>query len=129
MLLQYDLNVYGDVNVGGVNVITTSTTDSRYNVFVDGSVAALQVIFTDTQLSETNFIVLNTTSDTSTVGEDSMSLSFNKYQVQDDLVYDMLTVTSGTGVNNEHDTNVTGEMCSDHSSQPKPSLQSELLAC
>jgi hypothetical protein len=107
---QYDLNVYGDLNVGGVNIITTSTTDSRFNVYVDGSVAALQVIFTDTELSETEYILLNATWDKETYGEESLSVSFNKYELNsagDDVSYDLLTVTAGVGVNNELDTNVT----------------------
>lgn len=107
---QYDLNVYGDLNVGGVNIITTSTTDSRFNVYVDGSVAALQVIFTDTELSETEYILLNATWDKETYGEESLSVSFNKYELNsggDDVSYDLMTVTAGVGVNNELDTNVT----------------------
>jgi hypothetical protein len=107
---KYDLNVYGDTNVGGVNVITTSTTDSRYNVFVDGSLAALQLIFTDTRLSESEYLVLNTTWDTTSPGDESLSVSFSKYVLStdgNDVAYDMLTITGGNGVNNDLDTNVT----------------------
>ena len=107
--------MYGDTNVGGVNVITTSTTDSRYNVFVDGSLAALQLIFTDTRLSESEYLVLNTTCDTTSPGDESLSVSFSKYVLSTDgnaVAYDMLTITGGNGVNNDLDTNVTGISCS-----------------
>ena len=107
---QYDLNVYGDVNVGGTTATTTAITSAMDNVFVEGSVAAYQVIFTDSSTAATQFINLNTSSTPTTTTDETIAVVFNKYVVSSsgaDESYNLMTIATGIGSNNELDTTVT----------------------
>lgn len=100
---KYDLTVYGDTNVGGVNKITTSTTDSLYNLYVEGSITALQVIFSDSQLAAdgtTDFVFMNVSQDTGSSDSAATTVSFNRYyKTADDAeptTSDLMLVSVGT---------------------------------
>jgi len=106
---KYNLNVYGDTNVGGTNPVYTTAMSSKSNVFVEGSIAAFQLIMADTSLNPTEFINLNT-SETTTGDDAEMSIVFNKYVENSGGTaesYNLMTISTGIGANNELDTEVT----------------------
>eukprot|EP00959_Pyramimonas_sp_CCMP1952_P186114 3891912-Pyramimonas_sp.AAC.1 len=107
---KYNLNVYGDTNVGGTIATTTSAVSNLDNLFVEGAVAAYQVIFTDPSAAASQFINLNTSSTPSTTTDNTIAVVFNKYVVSSsgaDESYNLMTIATGIGVLNELDTTVT----------------------
>ena len=104
------MNVYGDTNVGGTNPIYTTAMSSKSNMFVEGSIAAFQLIMADTSLNPTEFINLNT-SETTTGDDAELSIVFNKYVENSGGTaesYNLMTISTGIGANNELDTAVIG---------------------